>query len=400
VQIVLAQSADTQGLIDLAAPHTALYYACHALSILAVLFSGLLALVSGRWNQLPLSARLAALVLGVTGCIWAAVAYPLQDIFSTTIIGATGPFVWLTLVFLLVGTDARVRRMARITMHGLTWATTLLGLVTLLRVPQAAYSIGLSVHNQYAILLTWLAGWSLMDSARATGWRLVLGLAPFAVLLPLDITSQSRSWTLLGFLLLAAFFWLRYRELGWKKTASLAGIFAGAAVLAVSFVALASPQIVIERVATLTNRVGDDTRSGQYEDFFNDVKPGELILGRGPKGTWNWTDVGDYQFFDNGLLWMLFIGGIPTLAGYVVLVLWPAVRMALAGIRGDSAPAAVMVLLWAIAMSGISTFTLPSVSLISFLVSLWAGEVHEALRKRQASSPQPQLSPAMAGAWR
>jgi hypothetical protein len=73
---------------------------------------------------------------------------------------------------------------------------------------------------------------------------------------------------------------------------------------------------------------------------------------------------------------MLFIGGIPTLLSYVVIVLLPAVRAIKTKPAGPDAAAAVLVLFWGLALTGLSTYTLPSVAFGSYLMSLWAGRCH------------------------
>jgi O-antigen ligase len=86
--------------------------------------------------------------------------------------------------------------------------------------------------------------------------------------------------------------------------------------------------------------------------------------------------VGDYQFFDNGYLWMLFIGGVPTLLCYGAIIVWPAIQAFSRRPRGLDGAAVFLVLTWGVALTGLSTFTLPSVSLNSFLMALWAGRCH------------------------
>jgi O-antigen ligase len=111
--------------------------------------------------------------------------------------------------------------------------------------------------------------------------------------------------------------------------------------------------------------------------FFRDVHLYELLYGRGPKGSWYWPIIRDYyQYFDNGYLWMLFMGGVPLLLGYLALVIRPATRLTRARLASGDAASVFMMLFWALALTGLSTFTLPSVAFTSFFISLLAGRCH------------------------
>jgi hypothetical protein len=63
-------------------------------------------------------------------------------------------------------------------------------------------------------------------------------------------------------------------------------------------------------------------------------------------------------------------------------VVWPAIRSFHYQPRGADAAAMYLVLLWALALTGLSTFTLPCVGITSYLVSLWAGRCHLLLAER------------------
>jgi hypothetical protein len=201
---------------------------------------------------------------------------------------------------------------------------------------------------------------------------------------------------------------LRAREQG----SALAGAKSVLLVSAFVVVAgvIASNTILGGATESFVSRFGDDTRSSQYLDFFSVVPVSDLLLGRGPKGTWYWYGIGDYQYFDNGLLWTLFIGGVPTLLSYLAIIVWPAICALRRNPSGQDAAAVCMVLLWAVALTGLSTYTIPSVGLGSSLVSLWAGRCSLILaesdlrteRIRRSASPcfpRPYRRPESANAW-
>jgi hypothetical protein len=385
-EISLAEGA-VGGIVDLAAPKSMIYYISHAGSILLGLLSGFLALMSGAGLFLKIGARLAMAGLFLSAAIWAAAAYTPREILSPLILGATGPFVWIMLIFTVCGASIEVHRATEKVVPWLAMLTAAFALRMLLTAPVPDYSFGLSMHTAYALLMMWVVGWSLLGSAGMSGFALVFRLVPYLVMVPVAIVSQSRSWTLLTLLLGVAWTCLRIAHQGWLKSAFLLALLSVGGVLAINrFTSHMSDSD--SAVGKLADRLGDDTRSGQYVDFFADVKPAELLVGRGPKGTWYWTDVGDYQFIDNGYLWMLFLGGVPLLLAYFVLQVLPAIpllRHVVVYLRqGEASDAACicMLIFWGLALGGLSTFNGPALALPSFLVALWAGRCHRLLHDR------------------
>jgi hypothetical protein len=67
---------------------------------------------------------------------------------------------------------------------------------------------------------------------------------------------------------------------------------------------------------------------------------------------------------------------VSTLLCYVPIVVWPAIRAIRLNPRGADGAAVCLVLLWGLALTGLSTYTLPSTTFSSLLISLWAGRCH------------------------
>jgi len=374
--ISMAETGSGDGFIDPETNRSALYYAAHAGSIACVMLASIMALSRGQWKVFRRGTRLAFVALFSAAILWSLIAYTPQELLSTKLIGATGPFVWITLLFVAVGTDRHVIQASEPVIRLLAYATAALAVRTLITHGAMEYSIGLTKHTYYTTILMWLGGWTLLCSAQMHGSKLLLRAIPYAVMLPLAIQGQGRSWILMWFLTGGAFLYVRKRVHGEAKAARTvlkwAAIASGIAMAAYLTVLQALPA-----VQSLKDRAGDDTRSNQYVHFFADVHVYELILGRGPNGSWYWPVVnGDYQFFDNGFLWMLFIGGLPTLLGYIAIVIWPTIELIRAKLTGADAAAVFMICFWALALTGLSTFTLPSVAFTNFLISLLAGRCH------------------------
>ena len=366
-------AVDADGHRTLIEAKSAIYYAAHAVDISAVMDAGILAVICGRSRRLGIGARIGLYVIFAASIMWTIAAYQWTEVFSTQIFGGTGPFVWMTLLAVTASADYRVWTYLDRTIRWLAYASTALSVRALLE-PGYGYFFGYSKYIMCAVLLTWLGGWTLLTATHLTGWRLLVRCLPAAVLLPVAIAAQARSWTAIAVLLFVAFVMLRARERGnlMSGVRSLAlGLVIFAVVAAVFFAA--APRTLDQATAGLAARVSDDTRSQQYVDFFQNVPVTDLILGRGPKGTWFWPGYGEYQYFDNGYLWTLFQGGIPMLASYIAILIWPGIRAARRMPSGMNAAAALLVLVWALCMTGVSTFVLPSVELASYVVSLFAG---------------------------
>jgi hypothetical protein len=355
---------------------TPLYYVTFSLAIASVVAAGLLAALNGGLRTLGTGVRLAFYALLASAALWAAYAYTTEEMFSAEIFSSTGPFVWFTLLFVIAGANPFIWNSIDRVIRLLAYVSSGLGLHTLIS-SEWRYYAGFSKYTLYARLLIWLGGWTLLTATRLRGLRLFTRSIPLIMAALMAICSQSRSWTLLSGLVISAFVLLKARERGsilsGMRTLVMVSV-GGAAAAAAVYVML--PGTLNNSVNGLSSRLYEDSRTGQYSEFFRVVPVGDLLLGRGPKGTWYWRGFGEYQYFDNGYLWMLFIGGVPTLVFYFAIIVWPAIRALRAKPRGDDAAAVSLVLLWGLALTGLSTYCLPSLTIGNFLISLWAGRCH------------------------
>jgi hypothetical protein len=363
-----------------------LFYVFHGFTILIVMGVGVLCLLGGRLRRLRPGVQLSFAVLFCSAAAWSLTSYTWGEIFSPVIVGATGPFVWFSLLFLLAGTDPGVWKAIDPTIGALACCSTLLALRALLTSTGFVYGMAYSKITSYVTVLAWLGGWTLLTATRKRGWPLFLRTIPFLTFVLLAVYSQARSWITLSLILSCFFLRLRYKERGSIRTV-LAVVAGGAIVAVISAMCVyaIAPERIQDSLDGLKDRLYDDTRSSEYEEFAADVPLSDLLFGRGPKGTWYWSVAGDYQFFDNGYLWMLFIGGVPTLLSYCAIVVLPALQAAWWQPRGLDGAAVFLVLLWAIALTGLSTFTLPSLSFSTYLIALFAGRCHAFVANRNAA---------------
>ncbi len=78
---------------------------------------------------------------------------------------------------------------------------------------------------------------------------------------------------------------------------------AGTALLALSF-------IYPEVLDSFLNRIGEDTRSNQYEIFYSQVEPASLIFGNGISAGYRYGTNSNYLFFDNQIIYLMFHFGV------------------------------------------------------------------------------------------
>lgn len=392
--------ADADGNMVLQVQKPSLYYVAHGVAIATALGAGLLAAMCGRGKMIGISGRFAMGMLFLTALSWAIYAYSADEIFSRAVFGATGPFVWLLLLMVLAGTNLKVWEATDHVQRLLAYATAVLAFRELFTSHFVRYQ-GYTRYTGYTLLLMWLAGWTLLTSTRTRGLRLFLRFLPFVALVLTSVCSLSRSWTLLSCLLFGTFLVLRAREQG-SPARALRTLFAICilVILCSALVLALLPGTVEGGVEAFKARLLEDTRTSQYRAFFRVVPLSSLLIGTGPRGTWYWQGMGDFQYFDNGYLWMLFIGGVPTLAAYFLIVIRPAFHLVRDLPACADGAAVVLILFWALALTGVSTFALPGTSVISMMVCLWAGRCHALVRERRMMRLRESTSRAVSNSTR
>lgn len=344
-----------------------LYYALHGSALLAVLAAGTWAAMAGGYRRLRPLYRAAFWGLQVTAATWALLSYGLGDYLSFKAFGATGPFVWLSTVLVFAGMDQRIWPLLDRTVSWLAVLTSLLALAAVATTYRDLSGRFFSAPVYYMVLLMWFGGWTLLRPAASGALSHLRRFLPYVTFLLLTVITQTRSWFVMSLMLLLMFLFLN------RKQITGARVFQAVAALVLTLAVLGYflKEPLAASFAQFQERALADTRTGQYLDFFADVPVTDLVLGRGPNGTWNWNGR-DYQFFDNALLWMAFIGGIPTLVCYVTLVIFPGLRC-LGSDRAEIKSSAVLLLLWGLACTGFSTYSNPSLTPYAYLLSLLAG---------------------------
>lgn len=348
----------------------------HGLAVMMALVAGGLGVISGGLRPMGLVGRLGLAVIFGSAIVWSLIAYDSTELLSGPLLGPTGPFVWFVSAFVLAGTNDRVWVVQDRLMVILAYVTAVLAVRELLTV-QPLLAQDSSRLAGYTLALIWLAGWTLLTGMLDGGFKLILRLIPFSILVVCAIHGRARGWTVISLALFGLFIYRRAGTQGNPAPRVRLVLAAGVlVVLGVLAVYAAAPNSVFQGLEMITAQVNGVVERGHYAHFFSSVVPSTFLLGGGPKATWHLRGAGDFQFFGNGILWTAFIGGLPILIGYYVVVLRPALRLVGRGLLGRDYAAMVMVTTWAVAMTGIGGPTLPGTFFINYVVLLWAGRCH------------------------
>ena len=352
------------------------YYLLHGGALASLLVAGGLGAVNGGYARLDKAGRAALWILILSSTIWALIAYDWNEMLSPAILGATGPFVWFSTLLLFAGMEAEVWQRLRRLIDALVVATAILAVRSMCRADSHS-DAGWYSTNQYFCLLFWYGGWRcLARDYRSRAWIFV-DASILALLGVLALWLQRRSWVIDTGLLMAMYVMsvprrMNVRE-GRRATHALAVAAIAVPILAV--VLLATP-MARGAVAGLLDRLREDTRTEQYRMFFSQVSLDDLVLGMGPKATYYYGPTSpEYQYFDNAYLWMAFIGGLPILISYCVLIVRPGLVAFFR--RGENDPCVAasrsLLFIWALVLGGLGVFSSPSLSAYSCFICLMAG---------------------------
>ena len=338
---------------DKSAPKTAVYYATHAVQIAGVTAAGCVAL-SSCWKARRVTQAYAAWFMCFTlaGIIMAARGYRLSDVLTPRILGWTGPFICFISVFIFVGMrsenwstlGAMFGVMALCISASVAWKMCSLNLTSR---EQAIYSLWTLMQVQL-----WLAAWLVLMPPAASLLRGLLRWIPLAVYAVASIVTQTRLNLVMVAATLAAFLYAQ-RKRGLNSSRSIVALLGLVLAGWVGWGFVEHTPFgrhLLESLAGLQERLDEDSRSDQIVEFFSDVSPSELILGRGSQATWNWHGLAWTKGTDVGYLSLLFYGGLPLMLSYVMVHIVPAFRVLKSGLTGLELTCSLVVVLWAIRM--------------------------------------------------
>lgn len=138
-------------------------------------------------------------------------------------------------------------------------------------------------------------------------------------------------------------------------------VIAACLVLVISIVAIAFPS----SIESMVGRAFDDSRSGQYEVFFNQVSWEDLVFGGGVGAAYvNFDGQADYRYFDNQIIFLAFHFGILP----VILMLYVLFLAVLKAFKCRNQTFALIPLMFILAITGLSTYFSLDINLGFFIL--------------------------------
>lgn len=337
------------------------YYIAHGLHLAFLFPAGFIAWLAFRRRAGQPDPTPRVLLFFVAAGIMTYRGYSLGDFFSAKLVGPWGPVPCLMSALIFIGAERDnwifLRRLIA------TLAAVLAATVLLVSFSTAFYYRGYAVASLglYLNALFFPAAWLLLDHSPISRAPQVLRWVPLVIYAFGTILVQTRLNVVMILALLAGYLYL---QRGQRRGPLVFGGLVCASVVVALFLTLASDSVVGQSLsrggALFHARATEDTRTGQLVDFFKDLTPADLVLGRGAQATWRW---GPFQWAggtDVGYLSLLLFGGIPLLFTYYSAHITGALQCARRPGAPTHAACAIIVLLWALRMfsSSYPSFTI------------------------------------------
>lgn len=351
---------------------TSVYYILHLLEIICSICCGLTALINKNHKFLNSKELFSFLMMQITGMSWFAITI-ISDPKYTFMesIGSTGFLVWLSTIIVFSSVDPKnYNTIFRIT----PYLISLTLIILLWKIFNSNYVRipGTSSELQLYIIYWWLFSFYYLKSKVYYGIQYIVVQLFFTIMIIGALYIQSRSWLLLSIIIYV----LKNREIK-RNTSfdrecrlkmSIFKMLSLALVFIVGFVVF--KESIYQAVNGFSERLLDDSRSNQFVYFFDSVDWWQLILGLGPNGTWYWPGIGNYQYIDNGFLWMLFIGGVPLCISYLYFLFSPFLKSYFdnntRSLFLNSGYEYYLVGLYLLMLMGLATYMGPSISFKSY----------------------------------
>lgn len=357
------------------------------IAIYSGLFGGVLAgilfLHFGGWREVSLSTRIAFLVMQCWMIIHAIVAF--YDIPPTLgeLRGFKGPLVWVSIVILFAGTNKRAWSIFSRLVYVFSYVTAVIVLIRVLSSGSFSSDVQAGRFFQgYLPILLWTAPWILLniDDARMPLSRLALLAFPFVVLCMACFLSVGRSWIIISILYMIVLLF-KFRNL-FQRNPITKYLMKVLTIVLVGIILFVFSKQIWSSYSVLSEGLLEDTRTSQYVQFFSQVSIADLVIGKGPRGTY-YLDGVPYPSIDGTYTLMAFNGGLPLVVCYIVIMILPAFRILRVKPSWKYAAPAVILLFWALALTGLSTFTMPKVSIEHYILCIYAGRCHWYLNRRK-----------------
>ena len=311
------------------------YYVCYSAHLLCVAAAGLLALSSREARRVLARRRTWCLALGLyltVALVSACRTFSLDDWLSKKALHPSAFAGAAVVVVLFCALDEKAWPWIEKIFISASGILSALVVYTVLTQPIPSRLEGVEYLMPYLNPLFWLAAWVLLKGiSRDSPSSHVYQYIPLSVYIVGSVFAQTRVNLLMAVLLIAL--WLRrmvLRRRGREAIRiSLALAFiAGCYVAAQSWDLLSGAGVngaIQNGYGQLMERLYVDTRSGQYEQFFSQVSPFELILGRGSMSAYSYYPYNSAYTagLENLYMTLAFFGGLPLLGTYLMVHAFP-----------------------------------------------------------------------------
>ncbi|MBI0577478.1 hypothetical protein IEC97_08905 [Neobacillus cucumis] len=136
---------------------------------------------------------------------------------------------------------------------------------------------------------------------------------------------------------------------------------------------------------SLFNRIGEDTRSGQYETFFSQVSPFTLIWGNGINAGYSFLGNQDYKYFDNQFIYIMFHYGIVPILCMLGVISDIFRKLKRGSLNQDNKAFLVgcrfMIIFFLAALGGVSVYYKLGWNLNTLLVFVFIGRAHKRVKE-------------------
>lgn len=277
-----------------------------------------------------------------------------------------GPAVWWGCFAIFIGTDERRWNVISKVLLFLSYLSSLLILIVLVSTSfMDRYEAMRSLYG-YLPVLFWTAPWVVfVFSENRRGY---IAYLPFLVMVVSTVFIVTRSWMIICVMYLISFLVFKNRETPVnRRIASALLLF----IISVFLLSIFYDKLSIA-FDLISSRGLEDTRTEQYEYFLSQNTVWDLLFGKGPRGTYRLGRV-DYGSIDGSYTLMAFNGGVVLVVTYFMLMVLPAFKTMRCRPNMEIKASAIMLVFWALALTGFSIYSLPDVSAGHYILCLYAG---------------------------
>lgn len=352
---------------------TPLFYRAYAVQLVCGLFAGMLGIIALNFRTIDRTYLMRFWFLIGAALLMTARGYTVADLLSMRLADSTGPIPFFLFVLVFVGANRNNwRALSKVfTVEAVILSCFVLFGIFKLRTFSRDESV-IMLANFLNILL-WPAAFVALSSYEGSPFLCRFRFLPILIYALGSVFTQTR----LNFVMLLTLLFLYayvQRKRGVPQSASWI-LWTFAIIWVCLFTAIflrdsSAFQHLNDVAGAFYSRLDEDTRTGQLTAFALDVRPSELLLGRGSFATWKWGSMLWKGGTDVGYLSLLLYGGLPLLVAYIGAQVVPSLRLFRRHIEDWQVPAAAVVFMFAVRMFSSSY---PGENLESYVLLLCTG---------------------------